>query len=169
MTSRVSRLGFRLVGRVPEQWRQRAVRVVMPKFTVGCTCLVEHEGRVLLVRPAYRPRWGLPGGLLHRGETPVEGVRRELREELVLDVVLDGRPIVVLDIALQRIDLVFRARLVEGATGAAAEIASAELSEIGWFESDSLPELQHECRDALAAFADLDAGGPALRIASPRH
>ena len=48
--------------------------------------LVEHEGRVLLVRNHGGPeKWfGLVAGFLERGETPAEGVLRELREELGL-------------------------------------------------------------------------------------
>jgi NAD+ diphosphatase len=48
--------------------------------------LVEHEGKVLLVRNRGWPeKWfGLMAGFLEREETPVEGVLRELREELGL-------------------------------------------------------------------------------------
>jgi ADP-ribose pyrophosphatase YjhB (NUDIX family) len=48
--------------------------------------LVEHEGQVLLVRNHGWPeKWfGLVAGFLERGETPCEGVLRELREELGL-------------------------------------------------------------------------------------
>lgn len=48
--------------------------------------LVEHGGDVLLVRNHGWPeKWfGLVAGFLERGETPVEGVLRELREELGL-------------------------------------------------------------------------------------
>lgn len=49
--------------------------------------LVEHEGAVLLVRAQGWPeRWfGLVTGFLERGESPQEGVLREVREELGLD------------------------------------------------------------------------------------
>jgi NAD+ diphosphatase len=49
--------------------------------------LVEHEGRVLLVRNRGWPeKWfGLMAGFLERGETPTEGVLRELKEELGLE------------------------------------------------------------------------------------
>ena len=48
--------------------------------------LVEHEGRVLLVRNQGWPeKWyGLVSGFLERGETPEAGVVRELKEELGL-------------------------------------------------------------------------------------
>ena len=46
-------------------------------------------GRVVLIRRGGEPmkgQWSIPGGRLELGETIVEGVRRELREEIDLDV-----------------------------------------------------------------------------------
>lgn len=51
--------------------------------------IVIEGGFVLLVRRAMPPRqgeWSLPGGQLELGESLVEGVRREVREETGLDV-----------------------------------------------------------------------------------
>lgn len=51
---------------------------------VGVGAVVVFEGRVLLVRRGSKPlkgHWTLPGGVLEVGETLVEGVAREVREE----------------------------------------------------------------------------------------
>jgi mutator protein MutT len=51
---------------------------------VGVGAIVVDEGRVLLVRRGSEPlkgHWTLPGGVLEVGETLVEGVVREAREE----------------------------------------------------------------------------------------
>jgi ADP-ribose pyrophosphatase YjhB (NUDIX family) len=51
---------------------------------VGVGAVVIHEGRVLLVRRGSEPlkgHWTLPGGLLELGESVVDGVVREVREE----------------------------------------------------------------------------------------
>ena len=56
---------------------------------VGVGAVVIHEGRVLVARrgnPPMKGHWGLPGGLLEVGETLVEGVAREVREETGLIV-----------------------------------------------------------------------------------
>jgi ADP-ribose pyrophosphatase YjhB (NUDIX family) len=51
--------------------------------------VVIHEGLVLLVRRGHEPmkgQWSLPGGALEVGETLLQGVRREVREETGLEV-----------------------------------------------------------------------------------
>ncbi|MCF3168298.1 MULTISPECIES: NUDIX hydrolase [Streptomyces] len=47
-------------------------------------------GRVLLVDPTYKPGWDLPGGMAEANESPDVAVRRELREELGMEVHLLG-------------------------------------------------------------------------------
>lgn len=43
-------------------------------------------GDVLLVRPTYKPHWDLPGGYVEPGESPRAAARREVREELALEI-----------------------------------------------------------------------------------
>jgi 8-oxo-dGTP diphosphatase len=45
-------------------------------------------GEMLIVKPNYRPWWGLPGGVLEDGEPPQAGCAREVLEEIGLDVAL---------------------------------------------------------------------------------
>ncbi|MEC3995085.1 NUDIX hydrolase [Actinacidiphila sp. DG2A-62] len=52
--------------------------------------LRDEEGRVLLVKPTYKPGWDLPGGMAEANESPDDAARRELKEELGLDAVLRG-------------------------------------------------------------------------------
>lgn len=78
-----------------------------PKVAVG-TIVADDEGRVVLVRRAIEPGYGLwvfPGGYVDRGEAVTEAAVREAREEAGLDVRLDGlvniysypgRPLVVI-------------------------------------------------------------------------
>jgi 8-oxo-dGTP diphosphatase len=40
------------------------------------------QGRVLVVRPTYKPTWELPGGSLEPDESPLTACKRELREEI---------------------------------------------------------------------------------------
>ena len=57
---------------------------------VGVAAAVfDPAGRVLLVQRGRPPRagsWGLPGGLLELGESLVDGVQREVREECGVEI-----------------------------------------------------------------------------------
>lgn len=57
------------------------------KATASAAVLVRDEqGRILIVNPVYKERWNLPGGHLEEGELPSAAARREIREELGLDL-----------------------------------------------------------------------------------
>lgn len=45
----------------------------------------EHD-RILLVDPGYKPDWDIPGGMAEANEPPTLAIRRELHEELGLDI-----------------------------------------------------------------------------------
>ncbi len=140
--------------RMPVGLRRRLVRLVSPSFTVGAMCFIERDdGALLLVRHSYRQRWGVPGGLLERGEAPEEGARREVMEEVGLDVELLGEPAVVVDADPQRVDVIFRCRPVAGGPREDITPGSAEIVEARWFLPDALPELQFETAGALVALA----------------
>ena len=54
---------------------------------------IHKDGKVLMIRRKFEPnkgRWSLPGGLLEVGEDPEEAAKREVREELGLEVVTEG-------------------------------------------------------------------------------
>lgn len=43
-------------------------------------------GRILLVDPGYKPGWDLPGGMAEANESPADCLRREIREELAIEL-----------------------------------------------------------------------------------
>jgi ADP-ribose pyrophosphatase YjhB (NUDIX family) len=112
------------------------------KPTAGA--LVEDaEGRLLLARRAEEPfkgRWDIPGGFLEEGEHPLDGLRRELREETGLEV----EPLEFLGVWMDRyggdstaeatLNLYWTARVVSGEARAADDV-----DDLRWFERDQLP------------------------------
>jgi 8-oxo-dGTP pyrophosphatase MutT (NUDIX family) len=88
MRSRLKRLAYgRLVGlwrRLPGRLARLALRLRMARVSVGvCALAQDGHGRLLVAHHTYRRYpWGLPGGLVGRGEQPDAALARELREEL---------------------------------------------------------------------------------------
>ena len=124
--------------------RQRPVcprcgRVVYYDPKVAAASIIEREGKVLMVRRAIQPGyglWSIPGGYVDRGEVVEEAAVREVWEETGLRVEIQrmvglfsehGHPVVV---------AVFAAREVGGNLK-----AGAETLELGFFSPDRLPEL----------------------------
>jgi 8-oxo-dGTP diphosphatase len=154
MIDRLHLLALRLYRRLPVGARRRVVRTIAPGFTVGAICVIEREdGQVLLVRQSYRRSWGIPGGLLKRGEEPDDAARREVLEEVGLEVDLIGEPAVVVDAPARRVDLVYRARPAAAVDADQVSPQSPEIVEVRWFRSEELPDLQHETSGALVALA----------------
>jgi hypothetical protein len=50
-------------------------------ISAGDAAVIDDTGRILLIRRSDTKKWGLPGGALEVGETPAEGVAREVLEE----------------------------------------------------------------------------------------
>jgi len=151
---RAHRAALQVFRRLPVRARRQVVRRIAPGFTVGAMCFIERaDGALLLVELSYRNRWGVPGGLLKRGEAPADAAQREVREEVGIDVVLVGEPAVAIDAPARRVDVIFRARVADGEQADAAEPRSPEILRVGWFPPDALPELQHETSGALVALA----------------
>jgi len=150
----VQKLLLQVWRRLPRPVRRWVVRIAAPSFTVGAACVIERaDGAVLLVRLVYRNHWGLPGGLIKRHEDVGDCARREVSEEVGLDIDLVSEPAVVVDSRPQRVDVVFRARPAAGTDPDTARPCSAEIREVQWFPPGELPQLQHEAAGALAALA----------------
>ena len=133
------------------------MRTISPAYTVGAVCVIERpDGAVLLERLSYRNSWGLPGGLLKRGEAPGDAALREVLEESGLEVELIGDPAVVVDVVAQRVDVIFRARPAPGADPDAVEPRSPEIVDAGLVPArcPARPPVRDQRRARGAAPAD---------------
>ncbi|MFF3552354.1 NUDIX domain-containing protein [Streptomyces tsukubensis] len=69
-------------------------RMARPRMASGAL-FFDSVGRVLLVRPSYKPLWEIPGGYVEQGESPLAACRREVEEEL--GITPDIGPLLVVD------------------------------------------------------------------------
>ena len=63
----------------------RAFIESLPKKCMGAGCLFfDQDHRLLLVKPAYKSTWEIPGGIVEQDESPKAACQREVGEELGL-------------------------------------------------------------------------------------
>jgi 8-oxo-dGTP diphosphatase len=75
----------------PEGWAAYLAdgNATQARKRVSADAIIRDErGQVLVVRPTYKPGWDMPGGMAEANERPDIAVRRELREELGLDLIV---------------------------------------------------------------------------------
>ena len=121
--------------KMPRRLRQRLIRATQKKFTASAGAVIVKEKKVLLLEHAMRagPGWGIPGGFLEHREQADEGLRRELREEIGLE--LKNIRLLHVKIVGSHIEFFFYAE-----ANGPGEIKSREIKSIRWFEADELPE-----------------------------
>jgi ADP-ribose pyrophosphatase YjhB (NUDIX family) len=90
----------------------------------------------LLLKHRFRPGsgWGMPGGFLEHGEQPEDGLRRELREEMGLEVEQLRLFTVRTFKKPRQLEIVFTARAI----GNPVEL-SFEIQKAAWFLPDEFP------------------------------
>jgi ADP-ribose pyrophosphatase YjhB (NUDIX family) len=99
----------------------------------------DDDGRIVLLRRAFEPgagRWTFPGGFVDLGESVEAAARREAREELCLDLELEGL-VGVYSRAEDRIVLVVFAARSHGVpreTEEAVEVRAFAPDELPWDE-----------------------------------
>ena len=113
--------------------------MIRPKYRVAVTAMIfDDKGRILLCEHTYRKfhPWGLPGGGLEYGETPQNGVRREVREETGLEVQVEKLLDAVSAETHRHVNLIYLCKIVGGAFK-----PNVEISQTRFFSLDKLPSL----------------------------
>ena len=124
------------------------MRLGQRRFTVTAGAFVfDEEGRILLLEHEFRPdsRWGIPGGFLSKSEQPDAALRRELREEVKLEIT---------DVEFLFVRTLPRPRQVEiyfACKAASTPVPSSfEIRKAGWFAIDDLPaQLSQDQREMI--------------------
>jgi ADP-ribose pyrophosphatase YjhB (NUDIX family) len=128
------------------------MRLTHARFTATAGAVIfDDTGRVLLLKHRFRPGagWGLPGGFLRAGEQPEAALRRELLEEIGLE--LDRVELFKVRVFTRprQIEVVFRCHARGGGSP-----RSLEVSEMTWFACDELPpQLPNDQRRLVNAAA----------------
>jgi ADP-ribose pyrophosphatase YjhB (NUDIX family) len=150
---RVRKALMRAFAALPPPLRRLAVRLGTPSYTLGAVLVLRRsDGRFLLVDQRHTGAWGLPGGLLRRGEGAAEGLAREVAEEVGVPLDPDELPVPLplVDARLRRVDLVY---VLEREASQARAEDEAEVRRVGWFSLDELPDVTEPTRDILQAVA----------------
>ena len=118
--------------------RRWSMRVTHARFTVTAGALIfNDQGQVLLLKHRFRAGsgWGLPGGFLEKGEQPLDALKRELREEIGMEVesaeIFTARSFK----KPRQVEVLFRCRANGDVKPRTMEVERAE-----WFSVDSLPD-----------------------------
>lgn len=122
---------------LPPWARYHLTRIGQKRFTVTTAAIItDAEGRVLLLEHVFRPDsgWGVPGGFLSKGEHPEEGLRREMREEIGVELE-DVELLLTRGLGrLRQVEIYFCAKAV-----GIPEPSSFEIKRAEWFAVDDLP------------------------------
>src|SRR5215510_5742291 len=125
----------------PVSLRRWSMRLIHPRFTVTAgAIIIDEQGRVLLLNHRFRggSGWGIPGGFLETGEQPADALRREMREEVGLELedveIVHARGFK----QVRQIEILFRCR-VNLNTSKDAQPQSSEIRKAEWFHLNDLP------------------------------
>lgn len=118
--------------------RMSPIRLVVGALIVD---RLDHPQRVLAARrigpPALAGRWEFPGGKVEPGEQLEDALKRELREELLIDVML-GPELVQADGVRWPISAVLEMRLWYATVTAGTPTPGDSHDEIRWLDRDNL-------------------------------
>jgi 8-oxo-dGTP diphosphatase len=60
------------------------------KGQVGQKAVIKKDGKILIQRSPLYTNWDLPGGRMNTGESPQEGLVREVKEEIGVTIIPDS-------------------------------------------------------------------------------
>jgi 8-oxo-dGTP diphosphatase len=146
--------------RAPRSFRLFSVKLTQPRFAVTVAAVITDErNRVLLLNHVFRPGngWGVPGGFINKGENLEDALRRELREEIGLELgKVEFRYARALKTTPQ-VEVIFRAE-----PKGLPQSTSVEIVGLDWFELDSLPPGIPSSQKQIIkrALADYTPGAP---------
>ena len=122
---------------------------------VGCGAAILRDGRILLVKRRKAPEaghWSLPGGKVDFLERVEDAVRREISEEIGVEIALE-RPLVLIEmIGVDDQHWVSPVYLARVTAGEPENREPEKLAAVTWFPLDAPPQpLAQAAQEAIAA------------------
>ena len=121
----------------------------LPQKRMGAGCLFwDEHGRILLVKPTYKPVWEIPGGIVEQNESPKACCQREILEEIGLK--RDIGRLLVLDYnspsetKSESLMFIFEGGLLSETEITVIQLPEKELSEFAFFTPEALPTAMTE-------------------------
>ncbi|MCV9950700.1 NUDIX hydrolase [Paenibacillus sp. BT-177] len=135
----------KLINKIPRDWlvfmykhtpfirlKNALVYRAQHKFLVAVLGIFTNDaGEVLLLKHVYRKQpWGIPGGWMEL-EQPETALRREVREETGLEVEITSLAQAQFGQLPNRVDLIFKGRVIPGTFRPSAEISDICYCRVG--------------------------------------
>lgn len=142
----------------------------LPRRRIAAGALIrDRQGRVCLVEPTYKELWNLPGGTVETNESPASGCRREVLEELGIDLAIG--PMLCMDwVAPQQDDphgaliFVYDGGVVEQALIDTMITPPEELHRFEFVATDDLGSYLNERNQRRIEAAFSAIGGPVVEL-----
>jgi 8-oxo-dGTP diphosphatase len=136
----------------------------LPRHSVSVTGIVfRDDGRVLAIQRCDDGSWVPPGGVLELGETPSEGVAREVLEETGIQVRAEQLTGVYKNMPRGIVSLTFRCSIVGGQPH-----PTDEARKVAWLTVDEAERDMPEAR-AIRVTDALDDNRPFVRVHDGIH
>ncbi|HEY4501562.1 MAG TPA: NUDIX domain-containing protein [Candidatus Paceibacterota bacterium] len=107
--------------------------------TRGAKIVLVSGGEILLIKNTYGYKYTLPGGGIKKTESPEAGLKREIKEELGIDLETTRLLGSFVSTAEYKKDEVFA--FAGGLSKKEVYVDNFEIDEVKWFQLDKLPSL----------------------------
>lgn len=117
--------------------------MIKEPFKVTVYAVIEKNGKILLSEDEDKPGWKLPGGEVEKGESIIEAVKREIKEEVGLRISITGVISLqeyIKEDGIHRLRMYFAAKPV----GGQARPNPGEVKKVRWFSKGEINRLKKE-------------------------